>query len=69
MAARARLDLLLVQRGLAPTRARAQAMIMAGQVYVMGQKRTKAGEQAPVDAPISCSLTAASPGAGRRRRR
>ena len=52
MSTRARLDLLLVERGLAPTRAKAQALIMAGQVYVADQKRTKAGEQVAVDAPI-----------------
>ncbi len=52
MAAKARLDLLLVERGLAPTRAKAQALVMAGQVYVAGQKRTKAGEPIAVDAAI-----------------
>ena len=31
-----RLDILLVQRGLAETRARAQAIIMSGNVYVDG---------------------------------
>src|SRR5919205_4215915 len=52
MAQKARLDVLLVERGLAPTRAKAQSLIMAGQVYVADQKRTKAGEQVDVDAPI-----------------
>ncbi len=52
MAAKVRLDLLLVERGLAPTRAKAQGLIMAGQVYVAGQKRTKAGEPIVPDAPI-----------------
>ena len=52
MGAKARLDLLLVERGLAPTRAKAQGLIMAGQVYVADQKRTKAGEQIAIDAPI-----------------
>ena len=52
MAAKVRLDLLLVERGLAPTRAKAQALVMAGQVYVAGQKRTKAGEQIALDAPL-----------------
>ncbi len=52
MSTKARLDLLLVERGLAPTRAKAQGLIMAGQVYVADQKRTKAGEQVAVDAPI-----------------
>src|SRR5918998_2223758 len=52
MSTKARLDLLLVERGLAPTRAKAQGLIMAGQVYVGGQKRTKAGEPVAVDAAI-----------------
>ena len=52
MAAKARLDMLLVERGLAPTRAKAQGMIMAGQVYVADQKRTKAGEPTSVEAQI-----------------
>lgn len=52
MSTKARLDVLLVERGLAATRAKAQGMIMAGQVYVSDQKRTKAGEQTEVEAPI-----------------
>jgi 23S rRNA (cytidine1920-2'-O)/16S rRNA (cytidine1409-2'-O)-methyltransferase len=47
-----RLDLVLLERNLAPTRARAQALILAGSVYVDGQKRTKAGEQIRADAAI-----------------
>ena len=35
--ARERLDKLVVDRGLAPTRARAQALILAGKVTVAGQ--------------------------------
>ncbi len=38
-----RLDVLLVQRNLAPSRERAKAMIMEGNVYVNGQKEDKAG--------------------------
>lgn len=38
-----RLDLVLVELGLAPTRHKAQGFIMAGQVYLQGQKVTKAG--------------------------
>ena len=38
-----RLDVLLVERGLAESRSRAQAVIMAGEVYVNGQKADKAG--------------------------
>jgi len=52
MSLKTRLDVLLVERGLVPTRAKAQGLIMAGQVYVSDQKRTKAGEQIAVDAPL-----------------
>lgn len=38
-----RLDVLLVDRGLAASREKAKAVIMAGQVYVKGQKEDKAG--------------------------
>ena len=38
-----RLDVLLVERGLAPSREKAKACIMAGEVYVQGQKEDKAG--------------------------
>ena len=38
-----RLDNLLVQRGLVETRAKAKVMIMAGEVYVNGQREDKAG--------------------------
>lgn len=38
-----RLDMILVQKGLAPSRERAKAMIMSGIVYVNGQKEDKAG--------------------------
>jgi 23S rRNA (cytidine1920-2'-O)/16S rRNA (cytidine1409-2'-O)-methyltransferase len=42
-----RLDLLLVARGLAPTREKAQAMILSGRVEVEGRREEKAGT--PVD--------------------
>jgi 23S rRNA (cytidine1920-2'-O)/16S rRNA (cytidine1409-2'-O)-methyltransferase len=45
--ARSRLDQLICERGLAPTRERARALILAGQVLVGGHPVTKAG--APVD--------------------
>lgn len=54
MTARQRLDLLLVERGLAPSRERARALILAGQVRVGGQIATKAGT--PVDADATVSL-------------
>ncbi len=38
-----RLDVLLVEQGHAPTRAKAQAIIMSGLVYVNGQKADKPG--------------------------
>ena len=42
---RVRLDQLVVERGLAPSRERARALILAGQVNVDGQPQTKAGTQ------------------------
>src|SRR3712207_234734 len=48
-----RLDLLLLQRGLAPTRSKAQALIWEGSVLVNGQKRTKAGDLVDADAEIA----------------
>ena len=47
-----RLDVLLVQRGLAPGRDQAKAYIMAGNVYVDGMKEDKAGTKIPVSAEI-----------------
>ena len=47
-----RLDVLLVKRGLAPSREKAKAVIMAGSVYVDGQKEDKAGAVFEEDAPI-----------------
>ena len=49
---KARLDVLLVERGLAPSRERAQAMLLAGQVRVNGAKMEKAGSQVAADARI-----------------
>ena len=43
MAKKERLDVLMVQRGLAETRSKAQAVIMSGDVYVANQKIDKAG--------------------------
>ncbi len=41
--AKIRLDALLVKNGLAQSRERAKAIIMAGQVYIDNQKCDKAG--------------------------
>lgn len=49
---KARLDLLLVERGLAPSRERAQALVLAGQVRVGGAKIDKAGTQVATDASV-----------------
>jgi 23S rRNA (cytidine1920-2'-O)/16S rRNA (cytidine1409-2'-O)-methyltransferase len=48
-----RLDLVLVDRGLFPTRQKAQGAIMAGRVLVDGQKEDKAGTQISVNADIT----------------
>lgn len=50
--AKKRLDLLLVERGLAETRTKAQAVILAGEILVNQQKITKAGALVPADAAI-----------------
>lgn len=47
-----RLDQLVVERGLLPTRAKAKAYIMAGEVLVNGEKVTKAGTPIPIEATI-----------------
>ncbi|MCC6713577.1 MAG: TlyA family RNA methyltransferase [Candidatus Dadabacteria bacterium] len=47
-----RLDALLVERGLVDTRARARAVIMAGSVFVAGERVDKAGELVKGDAEI-----------------
>ena len=54
-----RLDRLLVDRGLVPSREKAQALIMAGEVLVNGQKASKPGQ--PVDAGASLELLARPP--------
>jgi 23S rRNA (cytidine1920-2'-O)/16S rRNA (cytidine1409-2'-O)-methyltransferase len=47
-----RLDLLLVERSLVPSRARASALILAGRVLVSNQKIDKPGTSVAQDAPI-----------------
>ena len=51
-AERDRLDRVLVARGLADTRARAQALVLAGRVRSGGVRLAKAGQLVPVDAPL-----------------
>ena len=53
MAKRVRLDALVVDRGLAPTRARARALVLAGQVRVDGATVSKAGAAVPDDANVA----------------
>ncbi|MGC9944777.1 MAG: TlyA family RNA methyltransferase [Bryobacteraceae bacterium] len=60
---KARLDRLLVERGLAPTREKAQALIMAGEVLVDGRKAEKSGQ--PVDAEGRIEILAQPPFVGR----
>lgn len=47
-----RIDLLLVERGLAPTRERAQSLILAGKVLVDDHPVTKPGHSISEEAPI-----------------
>ena len=49
---RQRLDILLVERGLAQSRQCALALILAGEVYVDGERITKAGSLLPVNCAI-----------------
>jgi 23S rRNA (cytidine1920-2'-O)/16S rRNA (cytidine1409-2'-O)-methyltransferase len=55
---RQRLDQLLVERGLAESRAKARALILAGQVFVEGERASKPGQMVAVDAGL---LVAAPP--------
>ena len=50
-----RIDQLLVDRGLADSRQKAQALILAGQVLVNGQKAQKAGQAVAADARVEVS--------------
>ncbi|OGT96959.1 MAG: hemolysin [Geobacteraceae bacterium GWB2_52_12] len=52
MAEKQRLDKLMAERGLTPSREKAQALIMAGQVVVGDHAVHKAGQQVAVDAEI-----------------
>lgn len=52
MTGKVRVDLLLVERGLAESRARAQALIMAGHVLWGDRRIDKPGQAVPPDAPL-----------------
>lgn len=52
MNTKARLDVLLVQQGFFSSRQKAQGAIMAGLVYVSGERVDKAGTKFPADVPI-----------------
>jgi 23S rRNA (cytidine1920-2'-O)/16S rRNA (cytidine1409-2'-O)-methyltransferase len=51
-----RLDALVVERGLAASRERARALILAGDVRVGGHKVTKAGTAVPRDAEVTVAV-------------
>ena len=52
MAGKKRLDVLLTERGLAESRQKAQAIIMAGQVFWEGRRMDKAGASVPEEANL-----------------
>jgi 23S rRNA (cytidine1920-2'-O)/16S rRNA (cytidine1409-2'-O)-methyltransferase len=49
---KARLDQILVDRGLVESRARAQALVMAGKVFSGERRLDKAGTKIPLDTPL-----------------
>jgi 23S rRNA (cytidine1920-2'-O)/16S rRNA (cytidine1409-2'-O)-methyltransferase len=51
---KSRLDQLLLEKGMASSRHRARAMILAGKVYVNGLRVDKAGARIAADAEIEC---------------
>jgi 23S rRNA (cytidine1920-2'-O)/16S rRNA (cytidine1409-2'-O)-methyltransferase len=52
MGMKTRLDRLLVDRGLVESREKAQALILAGEVFCQGQKAVKAGQSVAGDAEV-----------------
>jgi 23S rRNA (cytidine1920-2'-O)/16S rRNA (cytidine1409-2'-O)-methyltransferase len=54
MAAKQRLDMLLVARGLAKSRAKAQALAIAGLVYSGERRLDKPGQMLAEDTPLEC---------------
>jgi 23S rRNA (cytidine1920-2'-O)/16S rRNA (cytidine1409-2'-O)-methyltransferase len=55
MAGRRRVDLLLVERGLSASRAEAQRLLLAGKVFLAGQRVDKPGTLVPAEAPLEVS--------------
>lgn len=53
MVEKERLDILLVNKNLAPSRELAKAFIMAGKVYINGNKEEKAGTKVDINADIT----------------
>ncbi|MEA5084271.1 MAG: TlyA family RNA methyltransferase [Lachnospiraceae bacterium] len=53
MADKERLDILMVNKGLVESREKGKALIMAGKVYVAGQKEDKAGTKVDVSTEIT----------------
>lgn len=58
MARKVRLDVLLAERGLAPSREAARRMIMAGEVRIAGEVRDKPGMRVPDDAALEVKQAA-----------
>lgn len=57
MGNKTRLDVLLVERGFAPTRQKAQAIIMAGSVFVAGQRVDKPAPPSRTKRSSRCAAT------------
>ena len=55
MGKKKRLDVVIAERGLVPSRARAQALILAGKVRLNGEMESKAGTQVDPEADIEIS--------------
>ena len=54
-AGKRRIDQLLVDLGMVESRAKARALVLAGQVFVNGQKAEKAGHSVPADSRVELS--------------
>ena len=54
MAAKQRLDMMLVERGLAESRAKAQALALAGAVWSGERRLDKPGQMLAADTPLEC---------------